>query len=389
MCGQAVAESECAAHTTTCPLPKRFTGERFLKVEDKPKEDVVVVLPVEAPKEKPEEKPKEKPKEKPEEKPEETHKEETHKEEPEDAGANPFEIEQPFECVPVEFEVNPFEEDLTAVALPEEKEEEEVKETQKKAVVNPFGTEEALQIEAKEEEKPATVLVKSANPFDDMSSDDEAGNPFDAPKPAVAAQSSNPFDAPSDEDDEEAGNPFDTPSKEEGGNPFDAPSDEEGGNPFDAPAVAPSQSTNPFDAPSDEEGGNPFDEAPQKTALRAQSVVQETTNPFDAIQVEEKAVTAFSNVELKPEPKPASPFDEEKPEPPADQLKRLQLEEEKRVQEMLMREEEKRREEQERAAEEERKKKEEERLVAQRREFEAAEMGEWREARVRDRTPVL
>ena len=38
-------ESACAEHLAECPLPRRFTGQRFLKVEAAPAKEVVAVLP--------------------------------------------------------------------------------------------------------------------------------------------------------------------------------------------------------------------------------------------------------------------------------------------------------------------------------------------------------
>ena len=161
-------ESACAEHLAECPLPRRFTGQRFLKVEAVPAQEVVAVLPepaeekprrasviiplskpapkpagkpVEKAAEKVEKKPAEKPVEKPVEKPAEPVKRsaerpkaasviiplkkaskpvEPAKEEPAKEEPNPFAIEKPFECMAVDIEVNPFEEDATAIPVAEE-----------------------------------------------------------------------------------------------------------------------------------------------------------------------------------------------------------------------------------------------------------------------------
>ena len=423
-------ESACAEHLAECPLPRRFTGQRFLKVEAAPAQEVVAVLPEPAeekprrasviiplskpapkPVEKPvekavekkpvekavEKKPVEKPVEKAEpvkrsaerpkaasviiplkkaSKPVEPAKEEPAKEEPAKEEPNPFAIEKPFECMAVDIEVNPFEEDATAIPVAEESPVSAAEEKAPvPAVVNPFGSEEQLQLEAKEEEKPAAVLVKSANPFD-MSSDEEeeAANPFDAPEKPAAT---NPFDAP--DSDEEGGNPFDAPAakpvaKPVATNPFEAPDsdEEEGGNPFDEPKKP--ATTNPFDAPdSDEEGGNPFDTPAAKPVAKPVAKPAKATNPFEGmLKVEEKAVTAFSNVEVKKES--ANPFEEEE-KAAEEQVRQLRLAEERRVEEMMKKEEEERLQKEKAEAEAARKKAEEERMQKQRREFESAEMG--------------
>ena len=371
-------ESACAEHLAECPLPRRFTGQRFLKVEAVPAQEVVAVLPepaeekprrasviiplskpapkpagkpVEKAAEKVEKKPAEKPVEKPVEKPaepvkrsaerpkaasviiplkkaskpvepakEEPAKEEPAKEEPAKEEPNPFAIEKPFECMAVDIEVNPFEEDATAIPVAEESPVSAAEEkAPAAAVVNPFGSEEQLQLEAKEEEKPAKPAVKSVNPFD----------------------------AP-DSDEEEGGNPFDEPKK---------------------PAT-----TNPFDAPdSDEEGGNPFDTPAAKPVAKPVAKPAKATNPFEGmLKVEEKAVTAFSNVEVKKES--ANPFEEEE-KAAEEQVRQLRLAEERRVEEMMKKEEEERLQKEKAEAEAARKKAEEERMQKQRREFESAEMG--------------
>ena len=267
VCGSLLLGSDCADHALSCPTPKRFRGDRFIRLE----EDVVIsVTPlVETP--------------------------ET---------AEPLNLDDAFDVggeslapISLDLAVNPFEEDDTPLTPPnEESPSTPMKEEPASNAANPFGTEEAI-VMPEAEQKPVLSLNKSLNPFDAISSDDDdenGGNPFDvAPKPASKpGKSSNPFDAMSDEeeDEEDSKNPF--MEKPKSSNPFDAVSEEEeeGGNPFDAPskAQAKPKSSNPFDAVSDEDeeeesGGNPFDAPP-----KAKNAAPKSSNPFDAVSDEEE-----------------------------------------------------------------------------------------------------
>ena len=328
-------ESACAEHLAECPLPRRFTGQRFLKVEAVPAQEVVAVLPEPAeekprrasviiplskPAPKPAGKPVEKAAEKVEKKPAEKPVEKACGEA---CGAGEAVCGAPEGCLGHHSPQEGVEARGTRQGGTRQGGAEPVRDREAVRVHGgghrgeplrggrdrhsrrrgeprvcrggegarggggePVRSEEQLQLEAKEEEKPAAVLVKSANPFD-MSSDEEeeAANPFDAPEKPAAT---NPFDAP--DSDEEGGNPFDAPAAKpvakpavKSVNPFDAPDsdEEEGGNPFDEPKKP--ATTNPFDAPdSDEEGGNPFDTPAAKPVAKPVAKPAKATNPSRA-----------------------------------------------------------------------------------------------------------
>ena len=199
VCGSLLLGSDCPDHALSCPTPKRFRGDRFIRLEE---EVVIAVTPaVETPE-----------------------------------AAEPFNLDDAFDVggealapISLDLAVNPFEEDETPLTPPkDESPSTPMKEEPASKSVNPFGTEEAI-VMPEAEQKPVLSLNKSMNPFDAISSDDDesTGNAFDAPlKPVnIPVKSSNPFDAMSDEEEADGKNPF--AEKPKSSNPFDASSDEE------------------------------------------------------------------------------------------------------------------------------------------------------------------